>query len=127
MKTLSEFIKESMVLEMARVGYLDSELEIYVHTNDPGNIPHFHVRDVETRGSKFHTCIEIKTNKYFHHTGKEDVLNSHQRKELHKFLKSKDKYGEENWIVLIKEWNRNNSDMEIDIKQKMPDYKNLKS
>ena len=122
MESLPEYIYNDMILEMARVGYLNTKLEIYVNTNDPGNIPHFHIRDVSTRGQKFHTCIEIKTNKYFHHTGKEDVLSTKEKKALYNFLNSKDKYGESNWKVLIKEWNRNNSDMEIDINLKTPDY-----
>ncbi|MCH5167574.1 MAG: hypothetical protein J1F35_06725 [Erysipelotrichales bacterium] len=125
MKKFSDFVKEEFILEMARVGYLDNKLEIYIHTNDPGNIPHFHIRDIQTRGNNFHTCIEIKTNKYFHHTGKEDILNSHQRNSLYDFLKSNDKYGEKNWQVLIKEWNRNNSDTEIPINLDMPDYRNI--
>lgn len=125
MKSLSEYIYDDMILEMARVGYLNTKLEIYVHTNDPGNIPHFHIRDVKTRGNEFHTCVEIKTNRYFHHTGKEGVLNGKERKALYDFLNSNDKYGESNWKVLIKEWNRNNSDMEISIDLKLPDYRTI--
>lgn len=124
MKKLSQYIKEQemAILEMARIGYLDNALEVYINTNDPGHIPHFHVRDKATRGDNFHTCIEIKTNRYFHHTGKEDVLNSSQRKALMEFVKSKDKYGDEIWPLIIKEWNRNNSDFEVDLNQNIPDY-----
>lgn len=113
-------MKRTETPEIARVGYFSDKFEIFVETDDIGEVPHFHIKRNE-----FHTCIEIKTNKYFHHTGKEDVLNVHLRKELYKFLKAKDEYGEDNWIVLIKAWNRNNSNMEIDIKQKMPDYRKI--
>lgn len=108
--------------EMARVGYLNNKLEIYVNTNDGGNIPHFHIRDISTKGNVFHTCVQIEHNIYFHHTGKENILNSKERKLLNDFLKSNDKYGELNWKVLIKEWNRNNSNIEVDINTPQPDY-----
>ena len=74
--------------EMARIGFTDDMYEIYINTDDPGNIPHFHYRKAN-EWDKFHTCIKIATAEYFHHTGKEDVLNSKQRKELVKFLSSK--------------------------------------
>ena len=42
-----------------------------------------------------------------------------------KFLNSNDKWGEQNWVVLLKEWERNNSNISIDIKQPIPDYTNI--
>ena len=114
-----------MLYEMAAIGNINSNLCIYVRMNDPGKIPHFHIVDQSTLGKVFHTCVKIKVAEYFHHTGKEGVLNSIQRKDLIKFLKGKDKWGESNWKVLIKEWDRNNSDVEIDINTPMPDYTKL--
>lgn len=111
-----------LLLEMARVGEIEGKYEIYVNTNDDGNIPHFHLRDKGTMENEFHTCIEIRRNYYFHHNGKEDCLNAKMRKNLISFLESNDEYGECNWIVLIKEWNRNNSNAKIDISTPMPDY-----
>ena len=135
-KNFEEFIEDNTIefgfkpfqdemYEMASVGFLTPKLEIYVNTNDGGDIPHFHIWDTTTRGDKFHTCIQIKDNKYFHHTGKEDFLNSKMRKYLIKFLQSNDEYGELNWKVLIKEWNRNNSNMKVDINTTMPDYSDI--
>ena len=95
-------------------------------TNDPGNIPHFHIVDTSTRGEKFHTCIRIEKPEYFHHTGKENILSSKERKQLVDFLNKNDKWGEQNWIVLLKEWERNNSNISIDINQPIPDYSKLK-
>lgn len=116
---------DSVINEMSQVGTF-SKYTIIVWTNDPGNIPHFHIVDSSTRGEKFHTCLKIETPEYFHHSGKEDVLNNKERKELLKFLNSKDKWGEQNWIVLLKEWERNNSNSSIDINQVIPDYLKLK-
>jgi len=113
--------------EMARVGYFGpNEFEVYVHTNDPGNIPHFHVRDSSTQGREFHTCIELLNAKYFHHTGKEDFLNSKHRKQLVAFLLSEpddeDSPFQRNWDALIYEWNRNNSDNKVSKDIEVPDY-----
>lgn len=112
--------------EMARVGFIN-DYEIYVMTNDPGKIPHFHIRDKETQGNKFHTCVRIETSEYFHYPGKMDILNSKYRKELVQFLQSKHKSGKfSNWEYLILLWNDNNSNIEVSTSQKMPDYIKLK-
>ena len=112
--------------EMARLGYFDS-YEIFVFTNDSGKIPHFHVRDKETMGQKFHTYIRIDKAEYFHHTGKEDILNKKERKELVNFLRSnyRNRENETNWNHLIDLWNDNNSDVEINEDLEIPDYINM--
>ena len=122
-----EKLRESMLLEMARVGFIDDEYEVYIHTDDPGNVPHFHIWDAETRGQKFHTCIRIESPEYFHHTGKEDYLNSSMRKELVSFLKSKSKNKRfsSNWEYLVSMWNDNNSKMNVPEDITMPDYTKL--
>lgn len=123
-----EKLRESMLLEMARVGFIDDEYEVYIHTDDPGNVPHFHIWDAETRGQKFHTCICIESPEYFHHTGKEDYLNSSMRKELIKFLKSKPtklKRYNTNWEVVVDMWNANNSKANVPDDLPMPDYTKL--
>lgn len=95
--------KEQYMLEMARVGFTDDDYEIYIHTDDPGKIPHFHYWDAKTKGDKFHTCVRIDKPEYFHHTGKENILNSKQKKELVDFLQKscKDKRFINNWELLI--------------------------
>lgn len=123
-----EKLRESILLEMARVGFIDDEYEVYIHTDDPGNAPHFHILDAETRGQKFHTCIKIESPEYFHHTGKEDYLNSNMRKELIKFLKSKPtklKRYNTNWEVVVDMWNANNSKANVPDDLPMPDYTKL--
>lgn len=102
--------KNSQLDEMARVGFLDKK-EIYIRTNDPGNIPHFHIWDISTMGDEFHTCIKIESPEYFHHEGKEDVLSSKEKKELIRFLSSERKnsrFKMTNWQYLVDLWNDNN-------------------
>lgn len=116
-----------LVCEMARVGFF-SQYEVYVHTNDPGNEPHFHIRDKATQGDEFHTCIKIKEAMYFHHDGKEGILNAHMRKALDDFLRSpptkryKKTMFPTNWDKVVYEWNENNSTMAVDEDLGQPDY-----
>lgn len=118
-------LRESMLLEMARVGFFD-KFEIYVHTDDPGNIPHLHIWDRGTRGQKFHTCISILEPEYFHHTGKERVLNTKQLKAMLIFLlKPSEDFEGSNWNTLIRLWNMNNSTRKVPIDYPMPDYRLL--
>ena len=130
MKNLKEhlefnFNNEKMIMEMASIGDIDSQLTIIIRMNDPGNIPHFHIVDKTTLGSKFHTCVKIESAEYFHHTGKEDVLNTKQRKSLVNYLSATNKRGLSNWEYLVTTWNYNNSNMNIDEELPMPDYTKL--
>ncbi len=59
-----KIIKEEQLVEMARVGKYGI-FDVYVHTDDKGKIPHFHIWNEETRGQKFHTCIQLLEPKYF--------------------------------------------------------------
>lgn len=128
MKNLREILihdDSNLLLEMARVGDMDNKLAIYIRSNDPGNIPHFHIVDQTTLGDKFHTCVKIETAEYFHHTGKEDTLNAKQKKSLMEFFSKNDKWGDNYWDIVLQEWNRNNSKIEIDRNLKTPNYLEL--
>lgn len=116
---------EQELYEMARVGFTSDSYEVYVNTNDAGNIPHFHYRQKDD-WNKFHTCIQITSPKYFHHTGKEDVLNIKQKKNLIEFLNSPYKnYGITVFRHLIDMWNDNNSSVQVDENITIPDYMSL--
>ena len=115
--------------EMARIGYTADSYEVYVNTDDGGNIPHFHYRKGTNGSYEFHTCIRIDKAEYFHHTGKEEILSSSQRKELVNFLNtkpSKSKSYDTNWDFVKDMWNANNYNVEVDLNQEIPDYINLK-
>lgn len=118
-----KILKEEQLFEMARIGKYET-FDVYVHTDDSGKIPHFHIWDCSTRGQNFHTCIRIDEPKYFHHTGKEDVLKNKEIKKLIDFLQSKPKNGKfnSNWELLVYMWNLNNSDVEISENSIMPNY-----
>lgn len=116
---------EQMLMEMASIGDIDSKLTIIIRMNDPANIPHFHIVDKTTLGQKFHTCIKIETAEYFHHTVKEDTLNSKQRKLLVNYLSSTNRRGHLNWEYLVTTWNYNNSSVLVDEDIPMPNYLEL--
>ena len=114
---------------MARVGF-SGDLEVYVNTNDAGKIPHFHLRD-SVEWEKFHTCVRIDSAEYFLHEGKEDILNSKQRKDLDRFMRSKvtlkkykDKF-DNNWELVCFLWDMNNSDVMIPDDIEQPNYLEL--
>jgi hypothetical protein len=119
-------ITEQELNEMAQIGEFDT-YAVWVRTNDPGNIPHFHVWDINTHGDKFHTCVRLDKPEYFHHNGKEDSFNSKEKKELMQFLSSIDIDEEDRtyWQTLVIEWNRNNSSRKVDKNLSMPDYRLL--
>lgn len=121
------YFKNNDLTEMARIGFTDDMYEIYVNTDDPGNIPHFHYRKAN-QWDQFHTCIKISSAEYFHHTGKEGVLNAKQRKELQKFLEkpSDDFANMNNFQIVIAMWNSNNSDRKIPVDTQMPNYLELR-
>ena len=115
--------------EMARVGFFfRNQFEVYIRTNDPGNEPHFHIRDSSTQGEEFHTCVKIKEAMYFHHDGKEGVLGTHERKALDDYLRAaptkqyKRITFPTNWDKVVYEWNENNSTMLVDEDLAQPDY-----
>lgn len=118
--------EERYLMEMANIGSIDNKLVAIIRMNDPGNIPHFHIVDKATLGRDFHTCIKIEAPEYFHYEGKEDVLNSKQRKNLNDFLKNKNELGVTNWKYLVTTWNINNSNKNVDKDIAQPDYTKLK-
>ena len=127
MKTLKHSYTD--ITGMARAGFTKDNYEVYVNTDDGGNIPHFHYR-LKSDWNKFHTCIRLDSPEYFHHNGKEDVLNSSQKKNLQKFLSSpvtlsryKGKF-KNNFELLCFLWDINNSNVQSD-DWDLPDYTTL--
>lgn len=72
--------------EMAKIGTFNN-IEIFVRTNDPGKIPHFHFIDKNKKKDN-EGCIRIDCSEYFDHEGKTLHLNSSQKKRDDRFSKS---------------------------------------
>ena len=115
-------------LETARIGFFD-KYDVYIVTDDRGVIPHFHIRDVETKGDKFHTSIMIENAEYFYHNNNENILSKKDICKMIDFFKEKYRYNKNwsKWEQLIALWNDNNMINHLDINVKMPDYTKLQN
>lgn len=128
MRECSDNLREQYM--MSRIGYCGN-LELYVNTDDLETIPHFHIRDRDN-WDNFHSCIKILSAEYFSHEGKEDVLNSKQRKKLQEFMEAPADIDIEgvneinNWKYICVLWNSNNSSAKVPKDAKMPDYRQLR-
>ena len=127
--TFQDEMEYWQLYEMSKVGEI-SNYTIFINSDDPGNIPHFHIIDSASYKNKksgpweFHTCLEIGNPKYFHHKSerKEDKINKSFAKQLISFLSSKKKGDLTNWDYVITLWNDNNSQMNVDEDTPIPDY-----
>ena len=126
-------IRSARLDEIARVGFINGALEVYVWTDDAGKIPHVHVRDTNSNGDEFETCVKLQENDYFLHGHYTDTMNSKQRKEFDAFMRAKPstpKY-DTNYELAVEMWNLNNSDVmvtpPIDSEGNIiiPDYRNM--
>ena len=106
------------LLEMARVGYLNGQLEVYVKTKDGGSIPHVHVRDTNTQGRLFETCIELGRNMYFLHGKYDQMLTKKQCQRFNEFMHEEIHTRTFNGTVYefaVDMWNYNNSHVNIEV------------
>ncbi len=111
---------------MARIGYA-GEYEVFINTDDPGSIPHVHVRD-KNNWKRFHCCVKLETAEYFPHGNKVSEFNSQERKLFAEFMESlisKRKFNGTVWDYCTLEWDANNSKYEISDDVERPDYRKL--
>jgi uncharacterized protein with HEPN domain len=129
-KRNSETKKHQDIYGMSRIGYTNDSYEIYVNTDDGGNIPHFHYRD-PNNWQRFHTCICIETAEYFHHGNEQDILNHRQKRQLSDFMNrsvSIHRYSgsfKNNWDLICFLWDINNSNISVSDTTELPDYNQL--
>ena len=121
---LMELLDNPPLYERALIGQITNIFEVFVYTDDGGGCPHFHIWDSSTKGKAFHTCVRFDSPEYFYHNGKEDILNSKQKKLLDDFFKapSRNKRYSSNWEYALSMWNDNNSVMNIAEDLEQPDY-----
>lgn len=118
-----------LITEYARVGFIGGKnnLEVYIHTDDPGYIPHMHIRDYATKGKVFDACVELGENKYFSHGSHKDKLNAKQRKDLADFMESpciNPKFSN-NYELAVDMWNLNNSSQRVEFNGTVPNYRTI--
>ena len=124
------------ILEMGRIAFVPpenrgSEYDMYIHTNDPGKYPHFHVRQVgrDNIHFKWDKCIRLDVPEYFSHgKGYRGVIPDKKiEREVIKILSKKHpKYNVTYWEYAVQLWNENNSDVQLPDDLQMPDYSKLR-
>lgn len=120
--------------EMARIGFMGGNLEVYVWTDDAGKIPHVHVRDSNSQGMNFETCVRLDKPEYFLHGHYTDKMNHKQRKVFADFMRAKPikAHFNTNYEFAVEMWNTNNSSTDVTEQYDangniiIPDYENLK-
>lgn len=132
---MKRYIKHTQdIMCMARIGWVPANepkgIEVYVHTDDSGKTPHFHVRKYGKNNQfEWETCVQYLSADYFLHGRYTDTLPDKKiAKALDKMLRQKDpksRYGGTYWDSAVDEWNRNNSDVEIPTDLEQPDYTTL--
>ena len=106
---------------IARIGYLgdNDEYELFVETDDEETTPHFHIRDVETKGERFETCVCFGANRYCLHGTYKDVLTSEQQALLKEYMESLSRYKlysfplMRNYEWAAEMWNLNNEATQV--------------
>lgn len=118
--------QKQQLYEMARIGVF-GEYKIYVYGGER-DIAHFHFISRQTGAEG---CIKILTNEYYRHGGHNATLNSKERKELVRFLKSPFEYNHAmtNYQAVCMIWNTCNERYLLHgniLGIIMPDYENMK-
>lgn len=125
-------IKDEKILkEMAVIGEIsfkrDMNVDVSVYRREGENIPHLHL----DCGDSFSCCIRLEVPEYFIHGGHQDILNSKQRKQFDRYMRSTpDKPGarkrfETNWHLAVFLWNQLPNALPVDEDQPIPDYRKL--
>lgn len=133
MKTARSYLDQD-IFGMARIGWVPSNanksVEVYVHTDDSGKLPHFHVRKASKSGKpEWETCVLFESPEYFLHGKSRDMLPSRKlSKQLDQMLREPNpnrRTGETYWETAINAWNDNNSDVQVPPDLDQPDYSKL--
>ena len=135
-RVIRQYTEEELeeIYGMSRIGWIpegtENTIEVYVHTNDPGNIPHFHVRKYGRNNNyDWEVCIKFESAEYFSHgrySGK--LPNRKVAKQLDDMLRDINKssrYQGTYWERAIDEWNMNNSQIQLPLDLEQPDYSKL--
>lgn len=121
---------------IARIGYFgeNDEYEIYVKTDDEETTPHFHIRDAETQGERFETCVCFEQNRYCLHGECKDVLTPEQQTLLKEYMEGLSRHKQHtlslvcNYEWAVDMWNLNNEATQVTLrygsknKVIIPDY-----
>ena len=130
---LLHFDSNKDLQEMARVGWVPlgttKNIEVYVHTDDSGDIPHFHVRKYgKNNNFEWEVCIKFESAEYFEHGRYKGKLPKSVTSELDSMLRTVNmrRRGLTYWQSAVDDWNNNNSKKFLNPDLEQPDYTKLK-
>lgn len=114
---------------MARIGFLNkqgnpesrSEFELYVNTDDGGNIPHMHVHIKDEHDA----CIRYDCAEYFSHGKNNNKVSSEVAKMIDILLRKQYTSKMTYWDYAVASWNINNSSKKLSDDLDQPDYTQL--
>ena len=117
------------IYEMAKVCEIEPKVEVFVNTNDNGNIPHFHVwKKIRGRLHEWEVCVRYDSAEYFSHKKHPGTMPSDMTKKLNEVLKKKNpnsRHGDTYWQTAVEMWNQNNERKPLDWDLEQPDYTKL--
>jgi len=109
--------------------------DLYVDTDDSGEIPHFHIRNFRFGTGNYYgflTGIEFQKPAYFHQQRPTDVLDDEERQALSEFfstvVEDRRRFREAGitvWDMACIMWNWNNPDNPLPDDLEIPDYTKL--
>lgn len=118
---------------MARIGWVpygsEKTVEVYVNTDDAGQIPHFHVRKYGRRHRfDWEVCVVYESCNYFTHGRYRGTIPDRNIiKQLDTMLRQQNpiRPGRTFWQTAIEDWNANNSERMLPYNLVQPDYTKL--
>lgn len=126
-QTSSDFLTD--IEARSRVAYINkntnpeekSEIELYIYTDDPGQIPHMHIH---IQG-QHDVCIRFDSPNYFSHEKNNNTVSSKVAAWIDAILRITDDDDQTLWKFAVKSWNSNNSGSKLPLDLEQPDYTKL--
>ena len=125
------------ITDKARIGWIPTDaehnIEVFVHTDDEGHLPHFHVRKIgDDYSVEWEACIRFDSAEYYLHGKHRSRLPKGVGKRLDSMLREvniHDRNGRTYWECAIDAWNENNEHFTLQgihgWSLRQPDYSEL--
>ena len=122
-------------MNKARIGFFGHryEFEVYVVTDDEGQVPHIHIRDSTNLINGLNTSVELYAARYLFHNGSNDRMEISVCEALEDFMNEPCRHPQfvNNYEFAVTMWECNNStqcSIKLDENNKIvvPNYKNIK-
>ena len=111
---------------MSRIGFLNkqgnpkerSPFELYVYTDDSGDIPHMHIHIEDENDA----CIRYDSPKYFNHGKNNNTVSTDVAEMIDSLLRKPYNSKITYWDYAVASWNANNSSTDLPEDIEQPNY-----